>query len=426
MGGRLRGVAGATAAAIGLLGCAHSLVSEGRLEEEAFERLSSRAEDVTGTPRPVDLRALPVTQAQVKGIMQRVIEGQWEEEQLYAFRESLVTLGLWPPDRDLVEASLAVFEEEVVGFYVPSDRTLYVVADARVPMGLTILSALLGRDVYREAVLAHELVHAHQHASHPKLVATSVDSPDQSDAASAASAALEGDALRAGFELSLRGAALPDPEWVDVAFEAEARQRTQGSLSDAPALIRLTYAFPYARGYRLAHAEGSALLDAPPASTEQLLHPERRHADFLAVDLAPLVAKLPPECTPLFQDTMGELNLSVLLRDLSETPNAQSWQGWDGDRYLVAHCRDGREFLWLTYWDSIADAEDFELAYAGIAARVAERADLQTRPRTLRDGRLVVVYTGGLGDLLPALAALPRRARVATLEDLRAHFAAAD
>ncbi|NRA08918.1 MAG: hypothetical protein HRU02_12240, partial [Myxococcales bacterium] len=119
MGGRLRGVAGATAAAIGLLGCAHSLVSEGRLEEEAFERLSSRAEDVTGTPRPVDLRALPVTQAQVKGIMQRVIEGQWEEEQLYAFRESLVTLGLWPPDRDLVEASLAVFEEEVVGFYVP-------------------------------------------------------------------------------------------------------------------------------------------------------------------------------------------------------------------------------------------------------------------------------------------------------------------
>ena len=29
-------------------------------------------------------------------------------------------------------------------------------------------------------------------------------------------------------------------------------------------------------------------------------------------------------------------------------------------------------------------------------------------------------------DLLPALAALPRRARVATLEDLRAHFAAAD
>ena len=426
MGGRLRAVAGATLAVIGLGGCAHSLVSDGQLHEEAFERLSSRAEEVAGTPRPADLRALPVERAQVKAIMQRVIEGQWGEDELFAFRESLVTLGLWPPDRDLVEASLAVFEEEVVGFYVPSDRTLYVVADSRVPMGLAIFSALLGRDLYREAVLAHELVHAHQHASHPMLVATSVDAPDQSDAASAASAALEGDAMRAGFELSLRGAALPDPEWVARAFEAEAQQRRQGPLSDAPALIRLTYAFPYAWGYRLAYAEGNSLLDAPPASTEQLLHPERRHADFLAVDLTPLVVELPAECTPLFQDTMGELNLSVLFRDLSQAPAAQSWEGWDGDRYLVAHCRGGREFLWLTYWDSAEDAEDFEIAYLGIAGSVAERADLHALPRTSRDGRRVVVYTGGLAPLLPELTTFSRRARVATLEGLRAHFAASE
>ncbi|MFP8875516.1 MAG: hypothetical protein VCB99_01100, partial [Myxococcota bacterium] len=70
------------------------------------------------------------------------------------------------------------------------------------------------------------------------------------------------------------------------------------------------------------------------------------------------------------------------------------------------------------------DAEDFEIAYAGIAASVAERAELRTLPRTSRDGRRVVVYTGGLAQLLPERAALARRARVSTLEGLRAHFAA--
>lgn len=423
---RLRVLAGAGAALMGLLSCAHSLVSEGRLHEEAFERLSARTEAVTGTPQPRDLRALPVTRAEVPGILRRVIEAQWDERQLRDYQEALVAIGLWPPDRDLIEATLAVFETEVVGFYVPADRTLYVVSDSRVPTFMALLSLLARRDLYREAVLAHELVHAHQHGSHPKLLLASLHSPDQGDAAAAAAAALEGDAVRAGFEVILGGGTLPDPERVERAFESEALRRTRGPLADAPALIRLTYAFPYARGYRLAYAEGSALLDAPPASTEQLLHPELRRANFLVVDLAPLEAHLPPGCRPLFEDSMGELNLSVLLRDLAEAPRPQSWQGWDGDRFLAAQCRGRREFLWLTYWDTPADAEDFEGAYRDIAAVVAERGDLPSLPQTLREGRRVVVYTGGFAEVLPDLDSLSRRARVTTLEELRAHFASAD
>ena len=180
---RLRLRVGAIAALIGLAGCAHPLVSEGRLHEEAFERLSTRTEMVTGTPRPRDLRALPVTQAQVPGILRRVIETQWSESELRDYREALAALGLWPPERDLVETTLGVFGTEVVGFYVPADRTLYVVSDADIPTSMTLLSLLAGRDLYREAVLAHELVHAHQHHSHPALLAASVESPDQGDAA---------------------------------------------------------------------------------------------------------------------------------------------------------------------------------------------------------------------------------------------------
>jgi len=364
-----------------------------------------------------------VTRSEVPGILRRVIEAQWGEEQLRDYQEALIALGLWPAERDLQEVTLTVFETEVVGFYVPTDRTLYVVSDADVPMLMSFFSLLMGRDLYREAVLAHELVHAHQHGSHPQLLVASLRSPDQGDAAAAVSAALEGDAVRAGFEVSLRGAALPDPDRVESAFAGEAKRKEEGPLADAPALIRLTYAFPYVHGYRLAYDEGSALLDAPPASTEQLLHPERRRADFLALDLSLVAAGLPPECRFLFEDTVGELNLSVLLRDLSETATPQSWEGWDGDRYVAARCQGRREFLWLTYWDSDADAEDFEMAYRAIAPAVAERAELSGPPLLLRHGPRVIVYTDGLRALLPGLETLTRSARVDSLEALQAHFA---
>ena len=35
------------------------------------------------------------------------------------------------------------------------------------------------------------------------------------------------------------------------------------------------------------------------------------------------------------------------------------WEGWNGDRYLAARCGGRRELLWLTVWDSEADAAEF-------------------------------------------------------------------
>lgn len=417
---------GAVAALVLLSACAHPLVSDGRLQQEPFERLSARTELVTGTPHPADLRALPVTRAEIPGILRRVIESQWGDEELRDYQDALIAMGLWPRERDLLEVTLAVFETEVVGFYVPADRTLYVVSDADVPMLMELFTLFTGRDLYREAVLAHELVHAHQHSSHPRLLDTSLRSPDQGDAAMAASAVLEGDALRAGFEVSLRSAAPPDPRQVELAFAGEAQGKEAGPLADAPALIRLTYVFPYVQGYRLAHAEGSALLDAPPASTEQLMHPERRRADFLALDLSRVAEGLPSECRFLFEDTVGELNLSVLFRDHAEAVAPAIWEGWDGDRYVAARCRGRREFLWLTCWDSVADAEDFEAAYRAIAASVAERAELSGPPVSLRDGSRVIVLTEGLEALLPWVEVLARPARVDSLEALEAHFASSE
>jgi hypothetical protein len=202
----------------------------------------------------------------------------------------------------------------------------------------------------------------------------------------------------------------------------ESAAKDDGALAKSPALVRLTLAFPYANGYPLSLAEGVALLDVPPASTEQVLHEERRYADFQVADLAALERALPPGCESLGQNTLGEFLIWVLLTDLGSAAPEEASDGWDGDRYLAARCGEARAFLWWTAWDSTGDAAEFAEAYAAIAESVRARAGLAGAPRVTRDGVHVIVTAPPLEALAPRLDERARWARIATLDEMRAHF----
>jgi hypothetical protein len=353
--------------------------------------------------------------------MRASIESELPPEELARYQERLVAIGLWPPERDLLDDTLRVAQEEVAGFYVSESRVLYVVEGLDIPLSARFFSVLLRRDLLREAVLSHEIVHLLQHRAAPGLFEAGMWT-DQDDAGEAVQAALEGDATYYGL-LAVLGDpnALPEPAEMQAGFDSAVRE--EGALAESPALVRLTLAFPYARGYPLSLAEGRALLDDPPASTEQVLHAERRRADFQVADLARLEAALPAGCESLGQNTLGELGIWVLLSDLGPEERAlAASDGWDGDRYLAARCGGRRAFLWWTAWDSEADAEEFMEAYAEIAGAVAARAGLAAPPRFGRDGVHVLVASEPLGALLPRLDRAGRWARIATLDELRAHF----
>jgi hypothetical protein len=403
-------------------GCAWSLVADGRIREEPFAEIVARTAAVRGDPRPAQVDARVIGAADVPAVMRASIESELEPAEIARYQERLVAIGLWPQDRDLVDEMLRVAQEEVAGFYVSDTRTLYVVEDLRMPFPVRLLSALLRRDLLREAVLSHEVVHLLQHRAAPGLF-TIDDWTEQDDASEAVQAALEGDATHFGLLAVLAGdpSGLPDPAELERSFDAAARG--EGTLAEAPALVRLTLTFPYAGGYPLSLAEGPALLDDPPVSTEQVLHAERRRANFQVADLAALEAALPEGCESLGQNTLGELGISVLLSDLgAAAQSAAASDGWDGDRYLAARCGGRRAFLWWTAWDTEADAEEFAGAYAEIAGAVAARAGLAAPPAFGRDGVRVLVASGPLGALLPRLDPGGRFARIATLDELRAHF----
>lgn len=401
----------------------------GRVREEPAREVAARTERVRGLAFRSEPRVAAAARHEIPALLRDELAATLPPDRLAAYQEGLVTLGLWPDDADLVETVLSVSAEDVAGVYLRSRRTLYVVPDAPRPMSLELASRLVRRDLYGEMVLAHELVHALQHQHRPELFEPVSFLAAQDDVAHGIDAALEGDATFYGLAVALEGAAPPDPEELVAELDAVAPPQDD-ALGRAPALVRLTWVVPYVHGYRLAHREGPALLETPPVSSEQVLHADRRHEPFVTLDLGAARAALPEACSVVHENTAGELQISVLLRDLAPadpvgaetTPAARAWQGWDGDRYLALRCDGARALVWLTLWDSETDALEFAEAWRGIADAMARRAGLTAPPVALVSGREVRVVSPGLDAHGEAVAARARRARVASLPELHAFW----
>ena len=90
-------------------------------------------------------------------IQAAILEGR-TPEQLEAYERGLITIGLWPPERQLLAEYVSVMGEEVAGVYIPAERALYVVSDVPTPFSIWAASTLAGRDFLAEFALAHELV----------------------------------------------------------------------------------------------------------------------------------------------------------------------------------------------------------------------------------------------------------------------------
>lgn len=363
------------------------------------------------TPRVIDAAELP-------DLARRALRDGRGDEEIAALQEGLVTLGRWPADRNWLESWAQVAGEEVAGLYVARERTLFVVRDPRLPASMRVASWLLRRDLAHELVISHELLHALQHVHFPALFDAVDALQAHDDVVSAIHAALEGDATLYAF----LAAQLPPPAPSELAasIERDADSRDDGLLASMPLLLRRMLTSPYVRGYPLAFREASQLLADPPVSSEQLLHPGRRHEPFEIVDLTPARDQLPAHCRLVDENTVGEIGIAILVDELAPAglDAAAVAAGWDGDRYLAARCDGRRAFVWLTSWDREVDAVAFERALRGIAPALRTRADLAGELELVRRERSVTLASPDLAPVASALAQHARRARVATFDEV--------
>ncbi len=270
----------------------------------------------------------------------------------------LIAFGLIEPDRDLGELYGDLLGEQVAGYYDPGTDEMVVVSDDDPDAEISATNQI---------TYAHETVHALQD-QHFDLETFLDDRQEASDDQSLAITSLiEGDATAAQIEFLIDSPSL----LIDYMRESEARGDSTEALDSAPAILTETLLFPYEQGQVFVTAlreEGGwdkvdAAFASLPASTEQILHPQKylQGEEPVDVKLPDVAAALGTGWTAFDTNTMGEFQTSVILNegDVSSGDAEDAAEGWGGDRYTVVGTEDQTVILWESVWDSDDDAQEF-------------------------------------------------------------------
>ncbi|HET9521759.1 MAG TPA: hypothetical protein VFO73_11980, partial [Candidatus Limnocylindrales bacterium] len=296
--------------------------------------------------------------AGIKKLTQDSFKEDNPPELIAANERMLKMMGLLAPDASLTDLYIDLLGSQVAGLYSPDDKQLYVVSK----------SGALGPA--EKTTFAHEYTHALQDQNFD-LSGFDLDQVGEGDRAIARLSLIEGDAtlvmsywqignLSQAELLELLGQGL-DPEATRI-------------LEEMPTVLRESLLFPYTTGLtfaqRLQGIGGWEAVDAafakPPASTEQVIHPEKYDAAEapIAVDLPnDLAARLGVGWSVALEDTLGEFQLSIWLSDAGGGTLAGATEaaaGWGGDRSAVLTGPDGATAVVIaTEWDTAADATEF-------------------------------------------------------------------
>lgn len=307
-------------------------------------------------------------------------------------------LGLMDQGASLEQLWLELLTSQVAGLYDDDAKKMFVVAKA----------GQIGP--VEEITYAHEFTHALQDQRFG-LKAFVGDATDQSDRALARSAVVEGDATLLMTFWAQRY--LTPQQLAEVGSAAD--PASQAILDKMPAILKDPLLFPYTSGLTTAftayqNGGGNAGIDKlfanPPASTEQVLHPEKLAAGEKPVPVAfpdDLAARLGSGWKVALQDTLGELLLEIVLRDGGASGTGDAAAGWGGDRVALLEGPDGKVAVVLdTTWDTVDDAAQFE---AALAPTLDKLKGLGKSPAVLRpEEKRVVLISADSPDTLGRVA----------------------
>ena len=375
-----------------LAGCGPGrLVRHGQVNDDALALVRRTLPVVRELAFTAPVPVAVLDPAAISATLVREIDDSYAPGEFEHMQAVYARLGLLPAGTPLRPALQRLYEEEGAGFYDPRRKELVVASRALRAGGFWIglLGGLTGRDFVGEFLVAHELTHAlqDQHYGIPSDPEPLTDA--HGDALLARHALLEGDATLTGFAYT-RGGELDRATigWIEAQLRGVAGELA-ARYPDVPEVVRQSLAFQYDAGTAFvgwALADGGwAAVDRvhtdPPASTEQVLHPARY---FGVRDVPVPVTVVGTEgleaagWTRILDDTIGELQIRVLAaRVLGRERGAQVADGWGGDRVRALERGGDLVLVWMTAWDSPAEAAEFADALPKLlpAARSERRGE---------------------------------------------------
>ncbi len=373
-----------TVACVVLIACDRKpMPKAGDLQGEVTA-LVPKVEEAAG----LKFRKPPKVASQSSGQVQKFLVDQFARPEVRRDLDAKIgvwkRLGLVPDSVDVVALLTRLLAEQVVGFYDPKSKTLFVVEGHS--------------GVERETVIRHELTHALQDQYVNLDSIQNVLGDD--DRVEAAQAVFEGHAT-----VMMVGNAARTIAW-DKARESIRDARAANPVfSAAPPFLAEGLLFPYLGGAEFVRSVMSdgvtseQLLAALPVSTSQILHKERwsvKGQPAESVRFSPSAGT-----TIRYQNSFGEfetrLALAQLLGDVSRASIAA--RGLNGDRYAVLSTPAGDGLAWVGVWDTPLDAEEFAEAMGAAMAKRYKSAVVSTNGRReiTAQGRRVTIRTDKVG-----------------------------
>jgi hypothetical protein len=358
------------------------------------------------TPPRLEIRS----RAQVREFLLGKFNETDPAEELRGEETAYKLFGLLPDTLNLRNFLLELLTEQIVGYYDPATKVLYVVEGAPEDLiGITI---------------THELVHALQDQY---LNLDSIQKQQgESDRQLAAQSVLEGQATYEQMSIMLGGADLATrlPGGWDRVREFIREQQSQMPIfAAAPMVIQESLLFPYLSGAEFvrrfeAKRPNASVLDSMPASTEQVLS---ESAYFGTPKDTPTSVTLPGGTPGAHEEGLGEFGTRLFLYEHldNNTVAVSAAHGWDGDRYRVVRTPRGDALAWVTVWDSALDAAEFvnatgeaigkryrtsapTVSAAGVRTYTGRNRTVVLTPREI-NGRNVVLYVDVPTGVSPAL-----------------------
>lgn len=400
MGGvNVRRAAGLAAAlllagATGATGCRRAPEGDGPYAREVAQAIP-RIESATGLtfkqPPKVEVRS----REQVREFLVRKFDEEASTQDIAGEESALKLLGLIPDSLDLRKFLLAVLTEQVIGYYDPAAKVLYIVQGAdEQTVNITV---------------THELVHALQDQY---LNLDSLQkSTTESDRLTAAQAVIEGQAQFEQLSIMLGGSnniALRVGGRDKIREMIRENQSAMPVFATAPMMIQESLLFPYLSGadfvtrYKERGGNATSLFANLPRSTEQILHTP---AYFGTPTDEPSTVALPAPrgATKVYENGLGEFGLRLFLYQhlKDESYASRAAAGWDGDRYVVVQGAGGRGIVWASAFDTPLEAAELSDAMTRATAKrtgAPERSVRGGGASFAAKGRTVTIVPRTVGD----------------------------
>ena len=304
----------------------------------------------------------------------RYLRELFDEEYPTEFAEreerALRGFGFLEDGQDLRTIREKVLNENIAGFYDerPGVKKLFAISSGR------------SLNVMNQLILSHELRHALQD-QHVVIREKLMVESDYDDRRLAALCLFEGDASVLMEQYLTSGVTENMPEMANL-FQILDQGLSGADLAEmlgvgpalktAPEVVQEQLVAPYMQGRALAmaaYAKGgfallNELMERPPRSMEQVLHPEKYLGRPDELDEpAPVQLSETRGAEVDFEGRLGELLIQVLLRGGAVSGGANvAAAGWGGDAFAVLRTREGFRLVWRSVWDSLEDAQEFASA----------------------------------------------------------------